>query len=426
MVDAATTMQCDATGMHPTMTRKASRAAFLMIAGLYVSQGIPIGFAFEALPVLLRQAGIGLDTIALTPIAALPWILKFIWGPLVDNAWTVRLGRRRSWMIPTQAALVVSLAGLALVPLSLGNVSIVAALLLLGSCAGATQNIVTDGFAAEVLRREALGMANALQIGGIVAGAMLGGGGALILRDLWGAQVALLTLAAIALLGLLPVLSWWEPTRPADHAVRRARLPTIVRRKGFGPVLVLSLCYGVANAGGFGLSKLVLLEKGWTLSQIGIVAVLSSATVMLIGSPLAALAIRRFGLWHTMLAGLFVALAPVIVWWWVATSPASPPWALAGAATVLLGTAAGLISVAAATLAMRFGAQGDQAGTDIAVLQSANVLGEMLIASGAMWLASSIGYADALLSAMAAISTVFAIVLWCRRAVPSAMLDGAR
>lgn len=418
-------MQRDATGPHPVMADKASRSAFVMIAGLYVSQGLPIGFAFEALPILLRQAGVGLDTIALTPIVALPWILKFLWGPLVDNMWTERLGRRRSWMIPTQAVLVISLAGLALVPLGIGNMAIVAALLLLGSGAGATQNIVTDGFAAEALRHEAFGVANALQIGGIVAGAMLGGGGALILRDLWDAQAALLVLAAVALLSLLPVLFWREPIRPTNDR-RKARLPTIVRRRGFGPILSLSLCYGIANAGGFGLSKLVLLEKGWTLSQIGGIAVLSSATVMLIGSPLAAWAIRRIGLWRTMLAGLLVALAPLIAWWWVASGPASPPWGLAGAATVLLGIAAGLISVAAATLAMRFGAQGDQAGTDVAVLQSANVLGEMLIASGAMWLASSLGYANALIGAIAAISAVFAIVLWCRNSVPSAMLDGAK
>lgn len=135
---------------------------------------------------------------------------------------------------------------------------------------------------------------------------------------------------------------------------------------------------------------------------------------------------RRFGLWHTLLAGLFTALAPVIVWWWVAATPVSPSWGLAGAATVLLGTAAGLISVAASTLAMRFGASGHQAGTDVAVLQSANVFGEMLIASGAMWLASSIGYADALVGAMSAVFVVVAIVLWCRKSVPSAMLDGAK
>ncbi|GJD39134.1 Anhydromuropeptide permease [Methylobacterium bullatum] len=419
-------MRSGATDGPPAMANKASRSAFLMIAGLYVSQGLPIGFAFEALPILLRQAGIGLDTIALTPIVALPWILKFLWSPLVDNTWTKRLGRRRSWMIPTQAVLVISLVGLAFVPLGISNMPITAALLLLGSCAGATQNIVTDGFAAEALPHEALGVANALQIGGIVAGAMLGGGGSLILHDLWGVQAALLVLAAVALLSLLPVLSWRESIRPADRTRRKARLPTIIRRRGFGPILLLSLCYGVANAGGFGLSKLVLLEKGWMVSQIGAIAVLSSATVMLIGSPLAAFAIRRFGLWHTMLAGLFVALAPLIAWWWAASGPASPSWVLAGAATVLLGTAAGLISVAASTLAMRFGAQGNQAGTDVAVLQSANVLGEMMIASTAMWLASSMGYANALIGATAATAVVFAIVLWCRESVPSVVLEGAK
>ena len=84
---------------------------WLMIACLYMSQGIPLGLAMEALPAVLRQQGVALGALAYLPLAGLPWVLKFCWAPLVDNRWSARLGRRRSWILPMQAIVLAALLG---------------------------------------------------------------------------------------------------------------------------------------------------------------------------------------------------------------------------------------------------------------------------------------------------------------------------
>ena len=79
---------------------EANSNAFLPTALLYLVQGIPIGLAFQAYPVLLRQGGAPLELIALVPLASLPWAFKFFWSPLVENRWSAAMGvcmRRPSW-----------------------------------------------------------------------------------------------------------------------------------------------------------------------------------------------------------------------------------------------------------------------------------------------------------------------------------------
>ncbi|MCK7473190.1 MAG: hypothetical protein MZV49_06060 [Rhodopseudomonas palustris] len=52
---------------------------------LYVAQGLPYGFFTQALPVLLRDAGLSLKAISATSLLFLPWALKFLWAPFVDH-----------------------------------------------------------------------------------------------------------------------------------------------------------------------------------------------------------------------------------------------------------------------------------------------------------------------------------------------------
>jgi RhtX/FptX family siderophore transporter len=395
-----------------------SSGTLARIGGLYLSQGIPIGFAFEALPVLLRQAGVGLDVIALTPLAGLPWILKLLWAPVVDNHWLERVGRRKSWILPMQALLVASFVLLAFIPASVENAVILIAVLLIGSLAAATQDTATDGLAAETLGRTALGIANALQVGGMMAGVMIGGAGALILVEYWGERAALLFLAGILAIALLPIIAWRERVSSSRAPTGTARIMSVFRRRGIWPLLVLALIYGTANAGGVGLSKLFLVDKGWSTGNVGVVAAVTGLAIIILGSPVAATLASRVGLWRTMLIGLGVAAISLVAWQMVAVGWVSASWTTIVISTILLGTGAGVVSVAASTLAMRFGGAGGQAGTDVTALQSASVLGEMLIAGVVVWLAGLLGYTTAFVVATTAVLVVALAVLWARRSIP--------
>ena len=54
-------------------SRPAETRSFLPLVGLlYVSQGVPMGLSMEALPVLMRNAGVPLEVIAWVPLVSLP------------------------------------------------------------------------------------------------------------------------------------------------------------------------------------------------------------------------------------------------------------------------------------------------------------------------------------------------------------------
>ena len=366
---------------------------FVLIGALYFTQGLPMGLSMEAVPVLMRQSGVSMDIIALVPLAGLPWIIKFLWAPLVDNNWSTGLGRRKSWIVPMQGILAVCLAILAFMPLEGIGLPFAVAALAIGAIASATQDTATDGLAAEQLTGRGLAHANALQIGGMMAGFMVGGGGVLMVSDLLGQIGVFLLLALFPLLTIAIALSWREPARPtALSADNRARLSNTFRRPGIWLLLVLAFIYGGAHAGGLSVSKIFLVDQGWSNQDTGLVATFSGVVMLLIGCPLGS-ALTARNRWLAMPMAMASAALSFVMWALLAGGILPGGWVPVLAAIGVLSVASGFIAVSAATIIMAFGGAGKQAGTDVTVLQSANVLGEMGIAGLVVWIAGRADYA---------------------------------
>ncbi|RLR47694.1 MFS transporter, partial [Pseudomonas aeruginosa] len=119
--------------------------------------------------------------LAFLPLVGLPWVVKFLWAPWVDNHWSRRFGRRRSWILPMQCIVLACLLGLATFGLGVASAGWAVGLLALASLASATQDIATDGMAAEHFSGELLAKVNAVQIAGVMIGFFGGGAGSLIL-----------------------------------------------------------------------------------------------------------------------------------------------------------------------------------------------------------------------------------------------------
>src|SRR2546428_8709659 len=80
-------------------TTKGRLAAFFF---LYITEGIPLGFAATAVATQLRRQDVGPAEIgAFVASFYLPWAFKWAFGPLVDVFASERLGRRRGWIIGT-------------------------------------------------------------------------------------------------------------------------------------------------------------------------------------------------------------------------------------------------------------------------------------------------------------------------------------
>ena len=56
-----------------------------MLGALYLVQGLPFGFQVGALPIYLREQGVGLAAIGYSTALAAPWALKILWAPLVER-----------------------------------------------------------------------------------------------------------------------------------------------------------------------------------------------------------------------------------------------------------------------------------------------------------------------------------------------------
>jgi PAT family beta-lactamase induction signal transducer AmpG len=140
------------------------RVLIVMLLGF--SSGLPLALSGSTLRFWMRESGIDLETIGLFALVGLPYTIKFIWAPLVDaldvpiiSTW---LGRRRSWLILSQLALIVAIALLGFCNPALTPWYIVFGVALLVATASATQDIVVDAFRIGSLEEneQAAGMAS--------------------------------------------------------------------------------------------------------------------------------------------------------------------------------------------------------------------------------------------------------------------------
>ncbi|RPI13276.1 MAG: MFS transporter [Lysobacterales bacterium] len=220
------------------MTR---RHKILLLTALYVAQGLPYGFFTQALPVLLRDAGLSLKAISATSLLFLPWALKFLWAPFVDH-W----GTRRQWLLPLQASAVAGALVLSQVDLGHGYVLVLAAAFAFNLIA-ACQDVATDGLAVRILDTRERGLANGIQVGAYRIGMILGGGLLLWIfaRTDW--QTMFACMAALLALTVLPVLALREPPREPRAepvALRQLALGWQARLRVPGMLgLVLLVCF---------------------------------------------------------------------------------------------------------------------------------------------------------------------------------------
>ncbi|WP_423213252.1 RhtX/FptX family siderophore transporter [Pigmentiphaga kullae] len=366
-----------------------------MIACLYASQGIPFGLAMEALPAILRGQGASLGALAYLPLISLPWVLKCGWAPIVDNHWSPRLGRRRSWILPMQALVLALLLGVMAIGVTQATLPYLLALSVAASLASATQDIATDGLVAERFDTRSLGTANAVQVAGTMIGFFYGGPVFLMAYARVGQTGALLLLALPIALSLALVAAWREPAPPSDRWPRpqRASLWRFLRSGRHAWALIAAaFLSAVTVVACHGLSKLLLVDAGWALDEIGQVGMAGGAVTIVLGCGGGAWLVSRLGTWPVFFAGIASAGIAAAVWTVLAwTSPALPGHAV-WLATLLTSFGAGSASVAMMTAAMRFAHARDQAGTDMTAVQSMRDLGEMAASSSLMALAALAGY----------------------------------
>ena len=160
---------------------KQDQRNFLLLVLLYFLQGIPMGLAGGSVPFLLKSH-LSYAQIGVYSLASYPYSLKLLWSPIVDAVWSLKVGRRKSWILPIQ-----TLSGFGMIWLgSKAEAMMVKAgedngsgvwgftgwwFALVFMCA--TQDIAVDGWALTLLSPTNLSYASTAQTVGLTAGHFL-------------------------------------------------------------------------------------------------------------------------------------------------------------------------------------------------------------------------------------------------------------
>ncbi|MCD0217596.1 muropeptide MFS transporter AmpG, partial [Enterobacter hormaechei subsp. steigerwaltii] len=115
-----------------------------------------------------------MKSIGLMALIGLPFTWKFLWSPLMDAVRLPVLGRRRGWMLLTQAGLLAALAAYAFLN-PRNHLPLIAGLSVLVAFFSASQDIVLDAFRREILSDEELGLGNSVHVNAYRIAALIPG-----------------------------------------------------------------------------------------------------------------------------------------------------------------------------------------------------------------------------------------------------------
>jgi len=112
----------------------------------YFAEGFPYTIIRIISSVFFRDMKVSLEAIGLTSLFGLPWVLKFLWGPQIDQ-----FGTKRRWMLTMQFLLVIMIVTVAFFSPLPSGIRIIAILFFMGSFIAATHDIAIDGYYMEAL-----------------------------------------------------------------------------------------------------------------------------------------------------------------------------------------------------------------------------------------------------------------------------------
>jgi PAT family beta-lactamase induction signal transducer AmpG len=307
------------------------------------SAGLPLLLVLGTLSFWLREAGIDRTTIGYLSWVGLAYAFKWVWAPLVDRMpiplLTHWLGRRRSWLLLSQMAVMAGLVAmsfndpkLALQPVVWGALAV--------AFGSATQDIALDAFrieSADTDRQAAL--AAAYQTGYRLAMIWAGAG------VLWVAaraevpglasyqhaawQAAYLVMAASMLLGMLTVLLSPEPAHrvlpPSKNMADWLNSALIepfadfLRRYGKQALIILALIavYRISDVVMGIMANPFYVDMGYTKDEVAAVTKIYGVIMTLAGAFVGGVLSMRWGVMRVLMLGAVLSAASNVLFAWL-------------------------------------------------------------------------------------------------------------
>jgi PAT family beta-lactamase induction signal transducer AmpG len=292
-----------AAGAAPTWREALFNRRMLICVFTGFSSGLPLWLLLNLLPAWLRTEGVDLKTIDAFALVQLPYTWKFLWSPLVDRYALPMLGRRRGWMLATQLLL------LAAIPL-LGvlrpqdDVWTIVALSTAIAFFSATQDIALDAYRREILPDSELGLGTSIHVNAYRVASLVPGALALILADHlpWSSVFLFTALFMLPGIGLTmfvrePALVHGRP-RTLREAVIEPFHEFVTRSGWRAALLVLAFIflYKLGDSMATALATPFYLDRGFTKTDIGVIAKNAGLWCSVIGGLLGGLWMVKIGI----------------------------------------------------------------------------------------------------------------------------------
>ncbi len=286
----------------------------LSVALLGFSSGLPILMTLSTLTYWLSTLGVEKSAIGLASLLGMPYLLKFIWAPLLDLFQLPilgKLGRRKGWIVFFQVIIAIIFLLLAMIdpkesPYLLG------VLIFSLAFASASQDIVIDAYRIDALDEEtqAYGASSYLFMYRIAM--LLMGAGVLALSDIYSWSLIFKGIAVMVALITLFTLLIPEKAPEATESVAIKAYSNPFKRfiEGFEQFfkrdyallfLLLVICYKLPDAVSGVMATPFYHEMGYTGTQIGAISKVYGLVATLLGAFLAAAIINLLGLYRSLI-----------------------------------------------------------------------------------------------------------------------------
>ncbi|MEO6293709.1 MAG: AmpG family muropeptide MFS transporter [Burkholderiaceae bacterium] len=320
------------------------------------SAGLPLLLVLGTLSFRLREAGIDRTTIGYLSWVGLAYGFKWVWAPLVDRMpiplLTRLMGRRRSWLLLSQAVIVAGLVGMAMNDPQLALLPVVWCALAV-AFGSATQDIALDAYrieSADVDRQAAL--AAAYQTGYRIA--MIWAGAGVFWVAAWAEisptvqaavaltgevaktayqhqawQTAYLVMAASMLLGVLTVIFSPEPIakvfKPAKNAAEWLQSALVepfadfIRRYQWQAALILALIatYRISDVVMGIMANPFYVDMGYTKLEVANVTKVFGVIMTLVGAFVGGVLSMRFGVMRVLMLGAALSAVSNLLFAWL-------------------------------------------------------------------------------------------------------------
>lgn len=414
----------------------------LAITLLGFSSGVPLLLTGSILQAWLTQENLDLTSIGLFSLVGLPYTLKFLWAPLIDNiqipVLSRYLGRRRSWLILLQFLLIAATLVLGFSDPKNHLLSVAVAALVV-AFASASYDIIVDAFRIEICDEKNMAAGAATYVYGYRVAMWLTGFSSFIVADFFGWLAAYMVMAGFILIGTVTVLFTREPVPESrlqgdiGHAAGRGYgawlkssisdpFVDFMSRRGWLVILLFTVLYKFGDSLAGAMTNAFYIQTGFTLIEIAeIVKTLGTFAIfggLFLGGWLLAASTMYRALW---VCGLFQMVSNLM---FAALANIGPDLRFLALAIGVENVASGMgTAVFVAYLSSLCNIS--YTATQYALLTSLMAVARTVLVSPAGWLVAHVGWFEFFILTTAAALPGLALLWWLSRTQPMEQKNGA-